>query len=179
MDLPLPLDPVPLISKEQIANKISEVAKQIDSDYTGRDLVIVMVLKGAICVGSDLVRAINVPCTIESLQCSSYGALGAKRGELCVFGLDRIDLKDRDVLLVDDIFDSGYTLSTLAKEISKKEPRSLKSLVLLKKNVPHVDFSPDYVLFDIENNFVVGYGLDYKEYYRGLDGVYTFQIEPN
>ena len=178
MDLSLTLDPVPLISKEQIAGKLSEVAKQIDIDYANGDLVVVVVLKGAICVGSDLVRAITIPCTIESVQCSSYGALGAKRGELRVFGLDRVDLKGRDVLLVDDIFDSGYTLSTLAKEISQKEPRSIKSLVLLKKNVPHVDFNPDYVLFDIENYFVVGYGLDYKEYYRGLEGVYTFQTEP-
>ena len=169
----LDIEPNPLISKEQIAEKIALVAQEINQEYANKDLVIVLVMKGALCLGADLVRAIDVPCTVECVQCSSYGANGTKRGELKVFGLERVNLKDRDVLLVDDIFDTGHTLLGLSKEISLQQPRSIKSLVLLKKNVAHVDFNPDYALFDIENHFVIGYGLDYKEYYRGLDGIFT------
>ena len=173
MDHLLDLEPTPLISKEQIADQISVVAQQINSDYEGLDLVILLVMKGALCVGADLARALEVPCTIECVQCSSYGMRGKERGELEIFGLDRLNLQNRDVLLVDDIFDTGNTLLGLSKAVAQQQPRSIKSLVLLKKNVPHVDFNPDYVLFDIEDHFVIGYGLDYKEYYRGLDAIFV------
>jgi hypoxanthine phosphoribosyltransferase len=165
-----------LIDPAKIQGKVKEVAKQIERDYQNKDLVIIMVLKGALCVVADLIREIDLPLNVEAVQCSSYGKRGTERGELSIFGLDRINVHNRDVLVVDDIFDSGYTMATLYKEIEKQVPRSIKSCVLLSKNVKHVpNFQPDYVLFDIENEFVVGYGLDYKEQYRGLSGVYVIE----
>ncbi|MBS0624965.1 MAG: hypoxanthine phosphoribosyltransferase [Verrucomicrobia bacterium] len=165
----------PLIEEQRIASKIKEVAAQIKADYRGKDLVVVMVMKGALCLVADLIRELDVPLDVEYVQCSSYGQRGAHRGELEVIGLDRLNIHNRDVLIVDDIFDSGHTLATLKIALQQKNPRSVKSLVLLVKNVPHVtDYRPDYVLFSIENLFVVGYGLDYKERYRGLSGVYVY-----
>lgn len=163
----------PLISKEQIAQKVKEAALQIERDYKGLDLVIVMVMKGAICLVADLIRELPLPLDIEYVQCSSYGARGTTRGELEVIGLDRIKIHNRDILIVDDIFDSGQTLDSLIQSFQTKQPRSIKSLVLLHKKVARASpLRPDYVLFDIENLFVVGYGLDYKERYRGLGGVF-------
>ncbi len=167
-----------LIDQEKIKSKVTEVAKQIEQDYQNKDLVVVMVFKGALCIVADLIREINLPLNIEAVQCSSYGALGTQRGELKVYGLDRVNVHNRDVLIVDDIFDTGHTMATLYKELEKQAPHSIKSCVLLCKNVPHVTTPPDYVLFEIENEFVVGYGLDYKELYRGLPGIYAFEHEP-
>jgi hypoxanthine phosphoribosyltransferase len=163
-----------LIDEVSIKNKVKETARQIERDYENKDLVIVMVLKGSLCVVADLIREINLPFNIEAVQCSSYGANGVERGALTVYGLDRVQVHNRDVLIVDDIFDSGHTMATLYREFAKQKPHSMKSCVLLAKNVPHVTEIPDYVLFNIENEFVVGYGLDYKELYRGLPGVYVY-----
>ncbi len=169
-----------LISETEIAQKIQSVAAQLKEDYQNRDLVIVMVMKGALCLVADLIRELDLPLDVQYVQCSSYGARGTARGELQVIGLDRLQVENRDVLVVDDIFDSGHTMTTLLDAIETKKPNSLKSLVLLSKNVPHVtEYRPDYVLFDIENLFVVGYGLDFKERYRGLPGVYIYQGPSN
>ncbi len=165
----------PLISKEQISEKLHETALQIKSDYANKDLVVVMVLKGSLCLVADLIRELDLPLDVQVVQCSSYGARGTQRGELSVFGLDRLNIHNRDVLIVDDIFDSGHTMNVLIDKLGEKQPRSIKSMVLLAKDVPHVtDYRPEYVLFDIENLFVVGYGLDFKERYRGLTGVYVY-----
>src|SRR5579862_8932717 len=158
-----------LISPDQIKNKIADVARRIDADYQGEELTIVMVMKGALCIAADLIRELKTPCSIEYVSASSYGQRGEKRGELKIFGLEELDLKSKHVLLVDDIFDSGETVSQIMAKMKKKNPKTLKSLVLLVKNVERdVTYIPDYVLFKIENLFVIGYGLDYKEYYRGL-----------
>jgi hypoxanthine phosphoribosyltransferase len=174
----LDLDKLKLhITKEQIAAKIRETAIQLKSDFVGKDLVMVMVLKGSLCLVADLIRELDIPLNIETVQCSSYGALGTQRGELQVIGEDRLHLHNRDVLIVDDIFDSGHTMITLFETFKKQQPRSLKSCVLLyKKDVPKVtQYQPDYVLFEIDDLFVVGYGLDFKERYRGLPGVYVLE----
>ena len=122
-----------------------------------------------------MIRELDLPLDVQVVQCSSYGARGTQRGELTIFGLDRLNIHNRDVLIVDDIFDSGHTMNALIDALKQKQPRSIKSLVLLSKNVPHIsDYRPEYVMFDIENLFVVGYGLDFKERYRGLDGVYVY-----
>jgi hypoxanthine phosphoribosyltransferase len=166
-----------LIEPHQIAAKIKEVADQIQADYAGKDLVLIMVLKGAICLVADLMRSLTLPLDLETVQASSYGSRGAQRGELHISGLDRLSVQNRDVLLIDDIFDSGYTLTTLLKHIQEKHPSSLKTCVLLNKTgVPKATaYRPDYVLFDIEDLFVVGYGLDFKERYRGLPGIYVLE----
>lgn len=167
----------PLIEKEQIAEKVKETSKQITLDYQGKDLVIVMVLKGALCVVADLIREIDLPLDVQTVQCSSYGARGTERGELTVIGADRLKIHNRDVLIVDDIFDTGHTMVTLIDTLKEQNPRSIKSCVLLNKQDVHkiTDYRPEYVLFDIDNLFVVGYGLDFKEQYRGLSGVYVLE----
>ncbi|MGB7128373.1 MAG: hypoxanthine phosphoribosyltransferase [Candidatus Rhabdochlamydia sp.] len=164
-----------LISMDEIQDKIAKVVVQLETDYKGQEIVIVMIMKGAICLVADLIRAISLPCVVESIQASSYGAHGKTRGNLQIKGIESLDLFSKNVLLVDDIFDSGNTLFQVHQALAEKKPKSLKSLVLLSKNVSDLECQPDYILFSIENRFVVGYGLDYKEYYRGLKGIYLFK----
>ncbi len=167
-----------LINPDQIRERIAQTARQIERDYQGKDLVIVAVMKGAICLVADLVRELNIPFTIESIQCSSYGAGGSNRAELKIFGLERVDLKGKDVLIVDDIFDTGHTMQGLYDAFETMQPNSIKNCVLLEKDVPHMsDLRPDYPLFQIENLFVIGYGLDYKELYRGLPSVCVMTLD--
>jgi hypoxanthine phosphoribosyltransferase len=166
----------PLISAKQIADRIRQISREIDREYFGKDLVILMVLKGAVCIVADLIRAIEVPCDIDFVRCASYGRGGTNRGNLEIDGLDRLNLQNRDVLIVDDIFDSGHTMAALIEAVQSMHPRSVKSLVLLCKEVNrNVSFRPDYVLFEIKNYFVVGFGLDYKERYRGLSGIFIYE----
>lgn len=168
-----------LISQDEIKEKIDDVAQIIDAEYEGEELTIIMVMKGALCVTADLIRSIKCPCTVEYVQASSYGKRGSQRGELTIAGLDDLDLSAKNVLLVDDIFDSGETLTRIMAKLRDKNPKTLKSLVLLNKNVKrNVSYLPDYTLFEIENQFVIGYGLDYKEHYRGLPGVFLFKTAP-
>lgn len=163
----------PLIDKKQIASKIKEVASWIDEEYRNSDLVLLVILKGAICFAADLIRAIHISCDFQTVQCSSYGSRGIERGPLSVFGLDRLDIQQRDVLILDDIYDSGITLRHVFEKIKEKQPRSIKSLVLLtRKNSLS---QPDRSLFSIDGEFVVGYGLDFKEKYRGLNGIYSLE----
>ena len=165
-----------LIDQKQITAKILEIARKIDQNYADKDLTVIVILKGSIILAADLVRAISVPCEIEFVQAQSYGQHGTQRGSLQIFGLDRIAIKNRDVLLIDDIFDSGHTLTTLKAVLQEKEPRSIQTLVLLSKKVDRtITYHPDYVLFDVEDQFVVGYGLDYKEQYRNLSGIFILE----
>jgi hypoxanthine phosphoribosyltransferase len=172
-----PINLKKILDPDAIAAKVKEVSFQITKDYQGKDLVLVMVLKGALLLVADMMREINLQFEVQSVQCSSYGSLGTKRGDLRVDGADRLIIHNRDVLIVDDIFDSGNTMRSLMEVIKAQAPRSLKTCVLLcKKDVSRTtEYRPDYVLFDVDNLFVVGYGLDYKEHYRGLNGVYVLE----
>lgn len=164
-----------LISQEEINLKIQETAAVIDRDYKEKNLAIVMVMKGAVCVASDLMRAIKTPFTLEYVKASSYGQNGTTPGELYLEGIENLDIEGKDVLVVDDIFDTGRTMDRILQKLKTKNPNSLKALVLLIKDVPHkVSLLPDYILFTIPDRFVIGYGLDYKEYYRGLPAIYAF-----
>lgn len=164
-----------LISSKEIAEKIQETAAVLNNDYRGKDLTILMILKGAICVTSDLIRHIEVPFSLDFIKASSYGQNGTMSKELTITHLEHLDIEGRDVLIVDDIFDTGKTLAGVMKIIEGKKPKSIKTLMLLVKNVPHTtDYFPDYVLFEIPNRFVIGYGLDYKELYRGLPDICAF-----
>jgi hypoxanthine phosphoribosyltransferase len=165
-----------LITSEEISQKVKQVAAQIDQDYAGEEVTIVMIMKGAICITADLMRHLQTPTTLEYIKASSYGGNGSVRGELTVLGLERLCLDSKHVLVIDDILDSGITMDTVVRKLKEKNPKSIKTLVLLSKNVPHaVPTRPDYVLFDIDDHFVVGYGLDYKELYRGLPGIHYFK----
>lgn len=164
-----------LLAPDVISQRISEVAAQIDSDYEGEELAVVLIMKGAFVVAADLVRQLHIPCTIEYVKASSYGKNGMKGGELYIDGIERLNLIGKNVLLVDDIFDTGKTMSTLVQKFQVLQPKSLKTLVLLVKDVTRtISYLPDYTMFNIKNRFVIGYGLDYKEYYRGLSGIYAF-----
>ena len=162
----------PLITNAQILHRTKEVATQINSDYAGQQIVLIMVMKGAVCFASELMQQITVPCTIEYIQASSYGQNGIQAGALTLKGIENIDLEGKHILLVDDIFDTGVTITKIKVELSKHNPASIKSAVLLVKNKARtMQEVPEYIAFTIENQFVIGYGLDYKELYRGLPDI--------
>ena len=163
-----------LLSPELLQERVRQVAKEIDAEYAGKEITLLMVMKGALCVASDLMREIRVPVNLEYIRASSYGANGKTAGKLRVFGLEKIDIEGKDILIVDDIFDTGNTMSTIFRCVMERSPKSVKTLVLLRKKMERkTTLIPDYTLFDIDNLFVVGYGLDYKERYRSLPGVYV------
>lgn len=164
-----------LVSSQAIEEKVAEYAAIIDREYDGKELTLIMVMKGSLCISADLIRHLHVPTTIEYLKASSYGENGMTAGAIRLHGLEALEIKDKHVLVVDDIFDTGKTMTTILAQLEARQPASLRSMVLLLKRVPrNTDYRPDYCLFQIENRFVIGYGLDYKERYRGLPGIYAF-----
>ena len=158
-----------LISKDEIDAKLVELAELIDRDYAGRELLIVGVLKGAVMVMADLARALTVPATMEFMAVSSYGSATSSSGVVRILkDLDR-SIEGKDVLVVEDIIDSGLTLSWLLRNLGSRNPASVQVLALLRKpEALKVDLEVRYVGFDIPSEFVVGYGLDYAEHYRDL-----------
>lgn len=166
-----------LISSEEIEERLERVARQLETFYEGEEVTIVMIMKGSFMLIADLMRHLHLPLRLETIQCSSYGSKGMSKGDLKVAGISSIEAKGKHLLIIDDVFDTGETLSEVIKHFKKKEPASIKSLVLLSKDVPHQTvYRPDLILFDIEDRFVVGYGLDYKEYYRNLPDIYAIEL---
>lgn len=165
-----------MISPEAISKKMAEVASKIDQDYRGEELTIVMVMKGAVCTTADLMRQIKTPALLEFISASSYGENGTKSGKLTLSGAEKLDLKGKNVLVVDDIFDTGKTMIGIMEQLKAQQPKTIKSMVTFVKKVDRkTTYRPEYMLFEIDNRFIVGYGLDYKEYYRGLPGVYEIK----
>lgn len=160
-----------LIDEATLQSRISQLGAQINQDYAGcRDLLLLCVLKGGVMFLSDLSRHITVPHMIDFMAASSYGA-GARRSSGSVrIDMDmRLDVKNKHVLVVEDIIDSGYTLAFVLKTLRNREPASLKLCALLnKQSRREVDIEVDYSGFDIENKFVFGYGLDLDERFRNL-----------
>jgi hypoxanthine phosphoribosyltransferase len=171
-----------LVTEQQIGEKTAELAKQLGQDYADRtpgngrasDLVLVGVLKGAVMFMTDLARALPIPVQLEFMAVSSYGSATSSSGVVRILkDLDR-DIAGRHVLIVEDIIDSGRTLSWLLKNLEARGPASLEVCALLRKpDAVKVDVSVRYVGFDIPNEFVVGYGLDYAERYRDLPFIGT------
>lgn len=167
-----------LISERKIKNKLKKIGQQLKDDYRGEEVTIVMVMKGAICFVADLIRCIDFPVKIDYISASSYGEKGIERGELVVKGLENIHTQDKHILIVDDVLDSGQTLSYLKSLFKKSSAKSVKSLVLLYKSIPRaITYEPDYFCFKIGNPFVIGYGMDFKELYRGLRDIYIFRSQ--
>jgi hypoxanthine phosphoribosyltransferase len=166
-----------LVTEEQISSRIAELAKDISADYADRELLLVGVLKGAVMVMSDLARALSRPVTLEFMAVSSYGSATSSSGIVRILkDLDR-DISNQHVLVVEDIVDSGLTLSWLLKNLSTRQPASLEVMALLRKpDAVKVPVAVRYVGFDIANEFVVGYGLDYGERYRDLP--YIARLKP-
>jgi hypoxanthine phosphoribosyltransferase len=169
-----------LLSSETIQTKVAELGAQIGGDYretidaNGQDLLLVTVLKGAVFFVTDLARAIPLPTQLEFMAVSSYGSSTSSSGVVRILkDLDR-DINDRDVLIVEDIVDSGLTLSWLLRNLATRHPRSLRVCTLMRKpDAVRDDVDIAYVGFDIPNEFVVGYGLDYAERYRDLPYIGT------
>ena len=165
-----------LITEEQIKARTAELAQSVAQRYTDLqdDLVLIGVLKGAIMFMTDFARALPIPSQMEFMAVSSYGSSTSSSGVVRILkDLDR-DINDRDVLIVEDIVDSGLTLSWLLRNLATRGPRSLKVCTLLRKlEAVRADVDIEYVGFDIPNEFVVGYGLDYAERYRDLPFIGT------
>lgn len=161
-----------LISTAQVQQKVKELGKKISEDYEGKDLLLVCVLKGAVIFLSDLLRVIDVPAEIDFIATSSYGASTVSSGVVRILkDLDQ-SIEGRDVLIVEDIIDTGLTLKYLYESLLARDPRSLKVVTFLDKPGRRITpFEPHYCGFCIPDKFVVGYGLDFDERYRGLPAV--------
>jgi hypoxanthine phosphoribosyltransferase len=158
-----------LIDDEALQRRIGELGEEISADYVGRDLLLVGVLKGAVFFMSDLMRQITVPCEIDFMAISSYGASTDSSGVVRILKDLDINIEGRHVLIVEDIIDSGLTLSYLVRTLEAREPASLEVCALLTKpERRQIDVAVRYVGFEIPNRFVIGYGLDFAERYRNL-----------
>ena len=158
-----------MISEEEIANKVKELAKQIEKDYEGEQLLVVGILKGASVFVSDLIRKIDLDVNIDFMSVSSYGNGTESSGTVRILKDLDVDIAGKNVLIVEDIIDSGLTLSNLVKELKIRNPKSLKLCTLLDKPQRRTSNIPvDYVGFVIEDKFIVGYGIDWEEKYRNL-----------
>lgn len=158
-----------LFDEYKIQTRIREIGMQIASEYKDRAPVLIGILKGGFVFLADLVRAINIPVEMDFLAISSYGSEASSSGVVKIRKDIDTDLSGRDVIIVEDIVDSGLSLQYIKDYIAKHAPASIKVCVLLDKPKAHkLETSFDYVGFEIENEFVVGYGLDYNEHYRNL-----------
>jgi hypoxanthine phosphoribosyltransferase len=157
-----------LITREQIEARVGQLARRIERDYRGRDLVMVPLLTGTVPFLADLIRHLSLPLRLDFMGVSSYGA-GTESGELVFTKELRLNVRGRHVLLVDDILDTGRTLCRVTEKLRALRPRSIKTCVLLDKKARRVaKIEADYVGFEIPDLFVVGYGLDFAERYRNL-----------
>jgi hypoxanthine phosphoribosyltransferase len=157
-----------LITEEQLARRVKILAREIERDFRGRETVVVSLLSGTVMFLADLIRHLNLPLRLDFIGVSSYGA-GTESGELVFTKELRLDVRGRDVLLVDDILDTGKTLSRVMPKLRALKPRRIKVCVLLDKLERRVEkIQADYVGFAVPDFFVVGYGLDFAERYRNL-----------
>ena len=161
-----------LVSKEEIENIVTRIASEIDRDYKGseRKLLLLCILKGSVVFMGELMKKISLPLEIDFMKVSSYGSGTSSTGRInIVLDLHRGDLSDTDIIVIEDIIDSGKTLSHLTKYLELKGAGSVKTCTLLDKpSRREVDFTPDYVGKIVPDEFVVGFGLDYNEMYRNL-----------
>ena len=167
-----------VVSADQISDRITELAKEIDADYEGREPLLIGILKGAAMFMSDLARALERPTRMEFMAVSSYGSGTQSSGVVRILKDLDFDISGADVLIVEDIIDSGLTLSWLLKNLQARNPASISIVTLLRKpEAVKVHIDVNYVGFDIPNDFVVGYGLDYAEKYRDLP--YIGRLSPS
>jgi len=158
-----------LIDEPTLQSRIIELGEEISNDYAGKDLLLVGVLKGAVFFMADLMRSLTVPCEVDFMAISSYGAETDSSGVVRILKDLDIPLQGRDVLIVEDIIDSGLTLSYLMRNLRARDPASLEVCALLTKpGRREIEVPVKYVGFEIPNRFVIGYGLDYAERYRNL-----------
>ncbi len=163
-----------LITAEQLQARIAELGAQIDADYAGRELILIGVLKGAVMVMADLARAMHLPVSMDWMAISSYGSGTTSSGVVRILKDLDADISGKDVLVVEDIVDSGLTLSYLVNNLQSRDPASVGVCVLLRKRAAaQMPVEVAYTGFEIEDKFVIGYGLDYAERYRNLPFIGT------
>jgi hypoxanthine phosphoribosyltransferase len=164
-----------LLSEAQIQQRVRQLGRQIEADYQGKPLTIVAVLTGSLILLADLIRQIQIPLRVALLQASSYRGTTTSAAPLVVNEAFSPEVDGRDVLLLDDILDTGQTLATLVRHMSDRGARSVRTAVLLRKvGRQQVPLEPDYCGFTIPDAFVVGYGLDYNEKYRNLRDIVVY-----
>lgn len=163
-----------LLTEEQLHSRLDELAAEIEKDYDGEDILLVGVLKGAVMVMADLSRALHRQAEVDWMAVSSYGSGTTSSGVVRILKDLDTDIAGRNVIVVEDILDSGLTLNWLLKNLGSRKPKSISVFTLLRKpDAMKVDVDAKYVGFDIPNEFVVGYGLDYAQRYRNLRCVGT------
>lgn len=167
-----------LFSEQDIEKLVKELGEKISADYCGKKLLLVCVLKGSVVFMADLMRKISIPCEIDFMVVSSYGSGTKTSGNIQIIKDLNIDVKDYDLLIVEDVLDSGVTLSTLKKMLEGRNPASVKICTIFDKPERRVaDITPDYVGIAVPDEFIVGYGLDFDEKYRNLPYVGVLKRE--
>ncbi len=163
-----------LYTKEAISRRVAELAEEISRDYRGREPVLIGVLKGAFIFMADLIRCLKVPCVIDFVRVASYGSGSASSGNVIIKKDIETDITGKDVLIIEDIVDTGITMRFLVERLKEKNPRSLKVCAFIDKRARReVEFEADYVGFTMEDGFIVGYGLDFDEKSRFHPEVYV------
>lgn len=165
---------IPLLSEEQIQNRIKELAIQISNEYAKTVPVFIGVLNGSFLFMSDLIRYLNINCEIDFFKLSSYGDAKISTGNVTLLKELNCEVNDKDIIIVEDIVDTGLSIKYIEELFEEKRPRSMKVISLLVKPASlKYDVKIDYIGFKIPNKFVIGYGLDYAQKYRNLRGIYV------
>ncbi len=165
-----------LYSREEIDYRVKELGKELSEVYRGKKLVVVSLLRGSFIFTADLVRELDIPVEIEFMTTASYGNEEISSGDVKILQDVRGELVGKEVLIVDDIIDSGHTISKVIKHLEGKNPNTIKVCVMLDKpSRRQVELEPDYVGYEIPDVFIVGYGLNYGEYYRNIPYIFTFE----
>jgi hypoxanthine phosphoribosyltransferase len=167
-----------LITKKVIEKRVTELARQISKDYKKSNLILIGVLKGCVCLMSDLSKKLTIKHSIDFLGTSSYGRKTASSGQVRLTKDIDVDVENKDILLIEDIYDTGHTIKFVLDLLLSHKPKSLEILAFLNKPTKHIHkFDIKYIGFDIPNEFVVGYGLDYNEHYRNLECIGVLKDE--
>ena len=167
-----------LFSKERIATEVARLGKELTQDYTGKDLVVIGVLKGSFIFLADLVREIELEFDVDFVRLASYGSETISSGLVEMRKDKELPIRGRDVLIVEDIVDSGNSLSYLCAKFALEEPASMKICTLIDKKVRReVEVDADYIGISMEDGFIVGYGLDLDEKYRNLPAIYDYEAD--
>lgn len=165
-----------LFSRAEIDERVKQLGIEISRDYDKKDLVVISLLRGSFIFTSDLVRELSIPVEVDFMTTSSYGHSEESSGVVDIVHDIRTVIKGKDVLIVDDIMDSGFTLENVVKHLENKSPNSIKICVMLDKpSRRKVELSPNYVGFTIPDLFIVGYGLNYGDFYRNIPYIFTFE----
>lgn len=168
---------IPVLTKEEIATRVKEVAQAISTDYRDRDLILIGILKGAFIFLSDLIRHLSIPVKVDFMCVSSYGSGASSSGRVKLIKDVDLDIKNKDVIIVEDIVDTGVTLTYLAEYLKSSGAASVRICALIdKKERRQTEVAVDYVCHAVDKGFLVGYGLDYAEFYRNLPEVYHLKL---